>query len=183
VMTAPFGPVLFTDRLMLRVPQACDLDGFAAFEADPDTTRFLGGVKTRSEAWRILSTMAGSWLVNGYSMFSVIERGTGRWVGRLGPWQPEGWPGSEVGYGVLPEFAGTGYAYEATVAAMDYAVDVLGWTDIIQTIHPDNVRSIALAQRLGAGLRGPTQLPVPLHEARVDCWGQSAAEWKMRRRS
>ena len=47
-----------------------------------------------------------------------------------------------------------------------------------RTIHPDNARSIALAKRLGATLRGPTQLPVPLHEARVDEWGQTAAEWK-----
>ena len=93
-MTAPFGPILYTERLMLRVPQACDLDGFAAFETDPETTRFLGGVKTRSEAWRILANMAGSWVINGYGMFSVIERATGRWVGRLGPWCPEGWPGN-----------------------------------------------------------------------------------------
>jgi RimJ/RimL family protein N-acetyltransferase len=178
-----FGPVLFTPRLMLRVPDGRDLDGFAAFEADEQTTRFLGGVKTRSEAWRILSGMAGSWLVNGFGMFSVIERESGRWVGRLGPWQPEGWPGSEVGWGVLPAFAGRGYAYEATVAAMDYAVDALGWGDICHTIHPDNARSIALAQRLGSINRGPTQLPPPLDSVRVDDWGQSAAQWKARVRA
>ncbi len=180
-MTAPFGPILYTERLMLRVPDGRDLDGFAAFEANEETTRYLGGVKSRAAAWRMMATIAGSWLTNGYSMFSVIERETGRWVGRLGPWQPEGWPGPEVGYGVLPEFAGRGYAYEACVAAMDYAVDVLGWNDICHTINPDNARSIALAQRLGAVNRGPTQLPDPLREVRVDNWGQSAANWRERR--
>lgn len=177
------GPVLFTDRLMLRVPNGDDLEGFAAFGADEETTRFLGGVKGRSAAWRTLSSMAGSWLVNGYSMFSVVERASGRWVGRLGPWQPEGWPGTEVGWGVLREFAGLGYAHEATVAAMDYAIDVLGWTEVIHTIDPENTRSIALAQRLGSTNGGPTKLPEPFQDSRVDAWGQTAAQWRARNAS
>lgn len=180
-MTHVDGPVLFTERLMLRVPLAADLDGFAAFAADAATMEHLGGVKTRSEVWRGLCEMRGAWHINGFSMFSVIERKSGRWIGRLGPWQPEGWPGTEVGWGVHPDFAGQGYAYEATVAAMDYVVDGLGWSDICHTIAPGNVRSIALAQRLGSNNRGPTRLPAPYQDVAVDNWGQSAADWRARR--
>lgn len=43
-------------------------------------------------------------------MFSVIEKKTARWIGRLGPWQPEGWPGSEVGWDLHPDAWGQGYA-------------------------------------------------------------------------
>lgn len=39
---------------------------------------------------------AGAWTIRGFSMFSVIEKDSGQWIGRLGPWQPEGWPGTEV---------------------------------------------------------------------------------------
>jgi RimJ/RimL family protein N-acetyltransferase len=175
------APVLTTERLLLRLPEAGDLDGFAAFAADAETMRHLGGVKTRSEVWRSLCEMRGAWEIRGFAMFSVIERATGRWVGRIGPWQPEGWPGTEVGWGVLPDFAGRGYAYEAAVAAMDYAVDVLGWDDVCHTIAPDNNRSIALAERLGSVNRGPTRLPPPLEAFPVDNWGQSAAAWRARR--
>jgi RimJ/RimL family protein N-acetyltransferase len=101
-------------------------------------------------------------------------------VGRVGPWQPEGWPGTEIGWGVAREYAGRGYACEAAVAAMDYAVDVLGWTDIIHTIDPDNLPSIRLARRLGAVNRGATRLPSPYEDAPVDAWGQTAAEWMAR---
>lgn len=174
------GPILFTERLMLRPLNGEDFEPWAAFQADPESMRFLGDVQNRAEAWRSLCTMAGAWSVRGYSMFALIERGTGRWIGRVGPWQPEGWPGTEVGWGVAREFAGQGYAYEAAVAAIDYAVDVLGWTDIIHTIDPDNLPSIRLAQRLGAVNRGPTRLPPPYEDAPVDAWGQSAAEWKAR---
>lgn len=177
------GPVLTTARLLLRPPTADDFDGFAAFEADAETTHYLGGAKSRPEAWRILATLAGAWALQGHGMFSVIERATGRWVGRLGPWCPEGWPGTEVGWGVLPQFAGQGYAHEGTVAAMDFAVDVLAWRDICHIIHPDNVRSIALARRLGSVNRGPTRLPPPVADVRVDNWGQSADDWRARRRA
>ena len=34
-------------------------------------------------------------------MFSVIEKDSGRWIGRIGPWQPEGWPGTEVGWSLV----------------------------------------------------------------------------------
>ncbi|PKP93839.1 MAG: N-acetyltransferase [Alphaproteobacteria bacterium HGW-Alphaproteobacteria-16] len=174
-------PILFTERLILRRPAAEDLDGWAAFAADPVATEHLGGPVERAVAWRQLCTMAGSWDIVGFGMFSVIERTTGRWVGRLGPWQPEGWPGTEVGWGVAGEFAGRGYAHEGAVAAMDYAVDVLGWSRIIHTISPANTRSIRLAQRLGSGNLGPVTLPAPLTDATVDAWGQSADDWRARR--
>lgn len=177
------GPVLVTERLILRPPGAEDLDGWAEMGADDETMRFIGGTTSRAGAWRQLCTMAGSWHINGFAMFSVIERASGEWVGRLGPWQPEGWPGTEVGWGIRARFAGKGYAYEGSAASMDFAVDTLGWTDIIHTIDPDNVRSIALARRLGSTNLGRTRLPDPYEEAIVDAWGQTADQWRARRRA
>jgi RimJ/RimL family protein N-acetyltransferase len=127
--------------------------------------------------------MAGSWHINGFAMFSVIERATGEWVGRLGPWRPEGWPGTEVGWGVRAKFAGLGYAYEGSVASMDFAVDTLGWTDIIHTIDPENSRSIALAKRLGSTNLGRTKLPDPYEDTVVDAWGQTADQWRAHRKA
>nr|WP_295667608.1 GNAT family N-acetyltransferase [Sphingomonas sp.] len=176
------SPVLHTERLILRRLEAADFDAWAAFCADPETMRFLGGALNRAVAWRAMATMAGAWDVRGFSMFSVIERTSGRWIGRIGPWQPEGWPGTEVGWGLSAEFAGKGYALEAASAAMDYAFDTLGWASAIHTIHPDNAASIALAKRLGSINQGRVTLPAPLQGSVVDAWGQSAAEWRARRK-
>ena len=120
------NPVLFTERLVLRLPESGDLDAWAEFSADPNTMRYLGGTQSRAESWRGLCAMRGAWDIRGFGMFSVTERETGRWVGRIGPWEPEGWPGREIGWGVAREFAGRGYAYEAACATMDFAFDVLG---------------------------------------------------------
>ncbi len=177
-------PELHTERLILRIPSAEDLAGFTAFVDDEIAMTHLGGKRLPpQEAWRQMCTCAGSWHVQGYGFFSVIERRSGQWIGRIGPWQPLGWPGTEVGWGVLSAYSGKGYAYEAAVASIDYAVDHLGWTDIIHTIDPNNQRSIALAQRLGAVNAGPTALPAPLDTFRVDKWQQSAASWRAGRAS
>ena len=125
--------------------------------------------------------MFGAWRADGFAMFSVLERDTGRWVGRCGPWTPPLWPGTEVGYSFVRDSWGRGYATEAAAAAMDWAVDTLGWTDIIQTISPDNIGSRKVAAKLGAVNRGPGRLPAPHDGIPVDVWGQSAAQWRARR--
>ena len=74
---------------------------------------------------------------------------------------PEGWPGHEVAWILAREAWGKGYATEAATAAMDWAVDTLGWSDIIHVIDPANAASIAVATKLGSANRGPGQLPAP----------------------
>jgi RimJ/RimL family protein N-acetyltransferase len=114
-------------------------------------------------------------------MFSVIEKSSGQWIGRMGPWQPEGWPGTEVGWGLAQHAWGKGYALEGASACMDWAVDQLGWTEIIHCIDPDNLASQKLAQRLGSRLRGPGKLPAPFEDAPIELWGQTRDEWQRRR--
>lgn len=172
------GPILVTERLILRPPSGDDLPAFVRFSSDEETTRFIGGVMNEAEAWRAWAALAGAWHIRGFSMFSLICRDTGNWVGRIGPWQPEGWPGKEIGWGVAPEYAGKGYAFEAAKACMDYVFDLLGWDDVIHTIAPDNIASIKLAERLGSHNLGPTALPSPYDHYRVDKYGQTRAEWK-----
>ncbi len=171
---------LKTERLLLRPPCAEDFDAFAAFCADPLPMQHLGGVQAPSVAWRSLATMAGSWHLLGYSMFSVIEKDSGRWVGRAGPWQPHGWPGPEVGWSIVPDRWGRGYAPEAARAAIDWAFDVLGWDQVIHTIAPDNRNSQAVARKLGARVLRHARLPPP-HEVDVEVWGQPREAWKARR--
>jgi RimJ/RimL family protein N-acetyltransferase len=174
---------LETPRLILRLPRAEDLDAWAAMMADAEASRFIGGVMGRSLSWRGLMTMIGSWHGVGFGMFSVIEKSTGRWVGRLGPWMPADWPGTEVGWAIVRESWGKGYAPEGAEAAIDWAFAHLGWTDVIHSIAPANVASQVVAQKLGSRNLGPGRLPDPYQDSPVDIWGQSRAEWLARKRS
>jgi len=177
------GPTLETQRLILRPPQIEDFDGYAELMADEETTRYIGGHMPRAAAWRKFLQMPGAWAIQGFGMFSVIEKADGEWLGQMGPWHPEGWPGTEVGWAFKRSAWGRGYATEAAVAAIDWAFDHLGWDDVIHSIDLDNRASQALAQRLGSRNRGPGRLPAPSDEVAVEIWGQSRAEWHARRRA
>jgi len=176
-------PVVYleTERLILRPTAPEDFEGWAAFMADEEATRHLGGVQPRSVAWRGFLSMAGAWTIQGFAMFSVIEKSSGRWVGRLGPWMPEGWPGTEVGWGIVREAWGKGYATEGAIATIDWAFEHLGWTEVIHTIAPENAASQVVARKLGSKNLRPGRLPAPFDHVPIDIWGQSREEWFVQR--
>ena len=169
-----------TPRLILRPPRAEDLDGWSEMMLDEPSARFIGGVMPRAVCWRALMTMIGAWHAHGFAMFSVIEKDSGRWVGRLGPWQPEGWPGPEIGWAIARERWGRGYAVEGAAAAATWAFEALGWDHMIHSISPENLQSQRVAQKLGSRNLGPGQLPPPYAHDRVDLWGQSRLDWARR---
>jgi RimJ/RimL family protein N-acetyltransferase len=148
--------------------------------ADEENSGFIGGPQERPAAWRGMMSMAGAWALDGYAMFSVLDKETGEWLGRIGPWVPEGWPGTEVGWALLKKAWGKGYAVEAAEATIDWAFDTLGWTEVIHTIDPANTASQLVARKLGSTNRGPSRLPPPFEDEPVDAWGQTKAQWKAR---
>ncbi len=179
-MPAP-APLVETDRLILRPPAPEDYEAFAAYGADAVAMEFVGGLMSRSMAWRNLCTITGAWTIRGFSMFSVLEKSTGRWVGRLGPWMPEDWPGTEVGWGIVRDCWGKGYATEGSAAAIDWVFEALGWREVIHCIDPANVNSRKVAERLGSTILRQTRLPPPFEHVVVDVWGQSREQWMARR--
>jgi RimJ/RimL family protein N-acetyltransferase len=172
-----------TERLILRLPQAGDFDAYAELMGDEEATRYIGGHMPRAAAWRKFLQMPGAWAIQGFAMFSLIEKSSGEWIGQAGPWQPEGWPGTEVGWSIRRSSWGKGYAHEAAVAAIDWTFDNLGWSDVIHSIQPPNRASITLAERLGSGYLGPGKLPPPFEDVEIGIWGQSREQWRVRRAS
>ncbi len=171
------GPALETERLILRLPQLSDFDSYAAMIGDEETARYIGGHMPRAAAWRKFLQMPGAWAMQGFAMFSLVEKTSGEWIGQAGPWVPEGWPGTEVGWSLRREFTGKGYATEAAVASINWAFENLGWADVIHSIQPDNKSSITMAERLGSSYRGEAQLPPPFEEVKIGIWGQTRDQW------
>lgn len=170
-----------TGRLILRPPRIGDFERYAELLGDAQAARYIGGQLPRAAAWRRFLQMPGAWALQGFGMFSVVEKASGRWIGQIGPWKPEGWPGNEVGWSFHPDAWGRGYATEAGVAAIDWAFDNLGWDDIIHCIHPGNLASQRLAARLGSRNKGPAPLPAPYEESPNEVWGQGREDWRARR--
>jgi len=146
-------PIIETERLILRdVDPALDFDMWADCFSDKDTMTFIGGGSgmSRATAWRHMATVMGHKTIRGYSFMSVIEKSTGEWVGRVGPWNPEGWPEPEIGWTIHRKHWRKGYAKEAGAACVDYAFHTLGWNRVVHTIQVGNVGSERTAQALGS---------------------------------
>jgi len=144
---------LQTGRLLLRAFSDADLDAYAAMCADAEVMRYLsvtGALLSREDAWRQMALFAGHWALRGFGMWAVEERESGRFIGRVGLHQPEGWPDRELGWSLARPAWGRGYATEAARAAADYAFRTLRWPHLIHLILPGNDRSIRVAERLGA---------------------------------
>jgi RimJ/RimL family protein N-acetyltransferase len=142
-------PRLQTPRLTLRGLRDDDLDAYAAMVADAEVMRFFDGPLTRDEAWRQMALFAGHWVLRGYGQWAVERRADRVFLGRAGLWEPDGWPGLEVGWMLARGAWGQGYATEAARMATHWAWAELGATRLISIIAPGNERSIAVARRLG----------------------------------
>ena len=173
-------PRIETDRLILRPPTLEDFDAVAASFEDGDALKYIGGAQPRPLAWRNFTGAAGSWMLMGFGMFSVIDKSSGLWVGRVGPQHPVGWPGPEVGWHIVREAWGRGYAVEAASASMDFAFDTLGWETVIHCIAPANLASRKVAERLGSTILRTATMPPP-SMAEVDVWGQTREQWRARK--
>ena len=154
------GLRLETPRLVLRQFIEGDLDALAAMYADPEVMRYLGDGRTfdRSETWRAISGMLGHWLLRSYGMWAVVEKETGRMIGRVGFINPEGWPGFELGWTLARTHWGRGYAPEAAAIALRYALDTLRQDKVISLIRPANAPSIRVAEKRGQRLEGSVEL-------------------------
>jgi ribosomal-protein-alanine N-acetyltransferase len=143
--------VLETDRLILRPLTGDDFADYAAMLADPQVTDGLAETVGNSpeEAWRSLAMFIGHRAIRGYSHWALVEKSTGEFVGRAGPWRPHGFPGLGIGWCLAREHWGKGYATEAAQASLNYALKELGAPEVISLVLPNNSRSIAVAERIG----------------------------------
>jgi RimJ/RimL family protein N-acetyltransferase len=153
------APELETSRLRLRVLRESDFPTYETWCANMDIMRYLGGkTMNRFEAWRHLAYLVGHWAFRGYGYYAVEEKSTGRLVGRVGYTDGIGWPGFELGWTIVPEFQGRGYATEAAQLLLAYAFETLDKPHVMSLIHPDNAPSRRVAERLGETIEGETEV-------------------------
>lgn len=143
---------LETDRLRLSVPTPDMFDHVADFLGS-DRAAYVGGPMHRYQAWNSFCAQLGHWQLRGYGLFAVTDSSDGALCGMIGLYNPDGWLAPEIGWWITnPAKEGKGIAMEAALRARSHAYDTIGWTEAFSVIAPDNTRSIALAERMGATL-------------------------------
>ncbi len=141
-------PTLETERLKLRPHRASDFDLYADFFAS-DRATHMGQLKRR-HAWYSFTSDVAQWVLFGHGAWAIELKADQEFAGQIALLKPDHFPELELGWFVLSDYEHQGIAYEAAVAARQYAYSNLGTASLVSYIAPENTRSIALAERLGA---------------------------------
>lgn len=124
--------------------------------SDPAVVRFtIGEPAPPQRTWIRILAYLGHWTLLGYGYWAVEEKTSGRYVGELGfadfkrdvtP-SIEGMP--ELGWALVSQFHGKGYATEALRAAVAWGDNYFAQRQTVCIIHRDNHRSFRVAEKLG----------------------------------
>lgn len=172
-------PRLETERLILREVRPDDFEAFAGFMADPDVVRYLHGEPmARADAWRAFASGIGHWALRGYGVWAVERKADGQFIGRVGLYNPEGWPGLEVGWTLGKPFWHQGYASEAAKVSMRYGFLTQPVDRLISMIDPGNKASQAVARKLGESKGPPHEIVIGGKFFSADVWSITRAEWR-----
>ena len=137
-----------TDRLHLRPLTRADLDEVVEMHAMPEVKERMGAFDRRSALSR-LERNELEWEERGHGLVAILERASGRFLGRSGLKYWRQFDEIEVGWVLRPDVWGHGYATEAGRACLDWGFRDLQVPYLTAMILPDNQRSIAVAERLG----------------------------------
>lgn len=122
-----------------------------ALLGDPRVGATLGGAATPDGVTGYIGREVARWDRDGlgYWMFTARDSGEGVARGGLSRAHVGGRDEVEVGWAVMPEYWGRGYATELGAAAVDVAFGVLGLDSVVAYTLPDNLASRRVMDRLG----------------------------------
>jgi RimJ/RimL family protein N-acetyltransferase len=141
-------PAVETERTRLRALRLSDMDAWAEILCT-DRARWMDGPMSRDDAFIELAASAGGWLLRGIGFWTVEAREGGDVLGFAGVNMEPSDREPELGYFFREAVEGRGYASEACKAARDWAW-AQGLPSLVSYVDPENLRSVALAERLGA---------------------------------
>jgi RimJ/RimL family protein N-acetyltransferase len=127
------------------------LDALAPVMADPRVGATLGGVRSRGQVEAMLAANAAHHAAHGFAYWAWFERATGALVARGGLRHQivGGRAEVEVGWLVVPERWGEGFATELGAAALAHGFGPLGLGRIVVYTLPGNARSRRVVEKLG----------------------------------
>lgn len=151
-LTIPrIAPTLTTERLILRPIRFDDFAEYERLMASP-RSGYMGGPFGTAAAWGLFCHEVALWHLAGHGGLSIEVRSSGACVGQVGINHGPLFPERELGWQLYEPYEGKGYVTEAAQALLAWAFAELGLTTLVSYVDPENVRSGAVAKRLGGVL-------------------------------
>ena len=153
-------PILETERLVLREWRDTDMNQYARICADPAVMRFMLPSRglSHAEAAFDVHKLREHWAEHGFGHWAVEEKASGALAGRTGIKRHPDWTldpdNTEAGWLYAQRFWGKGYATEAALAVVRFALEELERPEVISIAHPDNSGSRRVMEKAGLTYAG-----------------------------
>ena len=144
--------VIETERLILRKFTVDDAPFILELLNTPNWLRFIGdrNVHNVEEAKQfLLNGYMKSYETHGFGFYAVMEKGTQNLIGMCGLVKRDTLEDVDIGFAFMPDFMGKGYGFEAALATLHYAQNVLKLDTVIAIVNPENNVSIGLIKKIG----------------------------------
>ena len=141
-----------TERLRLRPVTVDDTELMLAIWNDPAFIRNVSdrGIRTVEQARDAIESGAQKLFEDyGYGPYCMSLKSDGTMIGICGLFKRDNLEDPDIGFGVLPDYCGKGYAGEAAAAVVNFARNELGITTLTAIVSPTNAPSIGLIKKLG----------------------------------
>lgn len=152
-MTEEADCFIITERLQIRAFRAEDAAILAAYRCDPEVARYQGWTQfDELKASEFIAGLQGArpGVPGVWYQFALALRDDGALIGDIGLRVVADDPATaDIGYTLMTAQQGRGLASEAVRAVGEYAFTRLGLARLRATVDGRNLRSLALARRLG----------------------------------
>lgn len=151
-----------TERLILRPMSLEDKELIFELYNRPKFIQYIGdrNIKTLEDAEDYIRNRFIPQIERlGYGNYLVMTKEGNTKIGGVGIFEREGLDVVDIGYSLLEEFEGKGYAYEAAQKVKSIGMEEFGLSKISAIISKDNVSSQKLIEKLGLKFQKHVTLP------------------------
>lgn len=156
-----------SERLLIRPTFEQDAELIYQLMNTPKFIKYVGdrGINSIEDAKKYIQLkMLPQLNTLGYSSYSLITKANGAKIGTCGLFNRDGVDGIDIGFGLLPQFEGLGYAYESANRLIKAAFEEFEIEEIKAITSKENISSQRLLEKLGLEMIGTTKLPHENHE-------------------
>lgn len=155
-------PIAETTRLTVRRVALSDAAFFLRLVNEPSWIANIGdrGMRSLADAEHYIETRTlVMYRSLGFGMYVLAAKPQGQPIGVCGFFKRDSLADVDIGFALLPEFWGQGYALEAATTVMAYGHQALGFARVLGITNPSNHRSGQLLEKLGFRFEKLVQMP------------------------
>lgn len=149
------GPLIETERLLLRRWRPSDLEAFARMNADPLVMEYFPGLLDRERSDALAAASDALFDEVGYGLFAVEVKQGDPFVGFVGVRPLAGdvdlsfLGEAEIGWRLAARAWGRGFAPEAARACLAFGFEEHGLSEIVSFTTAGNLRSRRVMEKIG----------------------------------